>query len=127
MVLTIFENARVFDGKSEDCPDGMSVVVEDGSIREVSAGAIASVDARRIDVGGRTLMPGLIDLHVHAFASSTNLGLVEAAGQPYNTAHAARMMGHALDCGFTTMRDVGGGNYSLARAVEERVIRGPRF
>jgi imidazolonepropionase-like amidohydrolase len=127
MSLTIFENARVFDGASEDCPEGMSVVVEDGAIREVSDRAITSADARRIDVAGRTLMPGLIDVHVHAYASSTNLGLVEASGEAYNTAHAARMLGHALDCGFTTVRDCGGGNFSLARAAREGIIRAPRF
>ncbi|MDB5579294.1 MAG: amidohydrolase [Bradyrhizobium sp.] len=127
MTLTIFENARVFDGTLEECPEGVSVLVENGTIREVSDRTIASADARRIDVAGRTLMPGLIDLHIHAYASSTNLGLVESSGEAYNTAHAVRMMGHGLDCGFTTMRDVGGGNYSLARAVQEGIIRGPRF
>jgi imidazolonepropionase-like amidohydrolase len=105
----------------------MSVLVEGGAIREVSDRVITGTDARRIDVAGRTLMPGLIDLHMHAFASSTNLGLVELSGEAYNTAHAVRMLGHGLDCGFTTMRDVGGGNYSLARAIREGIIRGPRF
>jgi imidazolonepropionase-like amidohydrolase len=127
MTLVLFENARVFDGRSEACPDGMSVLVEDGTIREVSDRPIASGRARRIDVGGRTLMPGLIDLHVHAYASHMDVGAIEGFGEAYNTAHAARMMGHALDCGFTTLRDVGGGNRSLARAVEDGLIRGPRF
>src|SRR3546814_14985381 len=49
------------------------------------------------------------------------------AGDPYRTAHAARMLGHALDCGFTTVRDIGGGDWSLWRAIEDRLLRAPRF
>src|SRR3546814_14044058 len=40
---------------------------------------------------------------------------------------AARMLGHALDCGFTTVRDIGGGDWSLWRAIEDRLLRAPRF
>src|SRR3546814_19973976 len=70
---------------------------------------------RSIDVSGKTLMPGLIDLHIHAYASDINTQKVDLAGDPYRTAHAARMLGHALDCGFTTVRDIGGGDWSLDR------------
>lgn len=127
MTVTIFENARLFDGINADCPTGMSVAVEKGAIREVSDTAIAASDARRIDVGGRTLMPGLIDLHIHAYASDVNFQRVDAMGAAYRTAHAVRMLGHALDCGFTTVRDIGGGDWSLWRSIEEGLIRAPRF
>lgn len=127
MTVTIFENARLFDGVSADCPTGMSVAVEQGEIREVSDQAIAAADARRIDLGGRTLMPGLIDLHIHAYASDVDFQRVDAMGAPYRTAHAARMLGHALDCGFTTVRDIGGGDWSLWRSIEDGLIRAPRF
>jgi imidazolonepropionase-like amidohydrolase len=124
----LFTNARVFDGTNADCPSGMQLLVEDGTIREVSDKPIqATADARRIDVGGRTVMPGLIDAHIHAYASDVNVQKVDLAGDPYRTAHAVRMLGHALDCGFTTVRDIGGGDYSLWRAIEDRLIRAPRF
>jgi imidazolonepropionase-like amidohydrolase len=124
----LFTNARVFDGTNADCPSGMQLLVEDGTIREVSDKPIqATADARRIDVGGCTLMPGLIDAHIHAYASDVNVQKVDLAGDPYRTAHAVRMLGHALDCGFTTVRDIGGGDYSLWRAIEDRLIRAPRF
>ena len=126
-MITIFENARLFDGMAGDCPECVSVLVEGDTIREVSDRPIVASAQRRIDAGGRTLMPGLIDLHVHAYASHVNLQLVETAGQPYNTAHAARMLGHALDCGFTTVRDIGGGDWSLAAAIRDGLIRSPRF
>jgi imidazolonepropionase-like amidohydrolase len=123
----LFTNARVFDGVNEDCAEGMSVLVADGLIREVSARPIAAGDARVIDVGGRTLMPGLIDCHVHAFASDVSVQKIEAFGESYRTAHAVRMLGHALRCGFTTVRDIGGGNYGLARALADGLVAGPRY
>ena len=127
MTITILENARLFDGVGADCPTGMSVAVEKGMIREVSDKAITASDAHRIDLGGRTLMPGLIDLHIHAYASDVNFQRVDAMGPAHRTAHAVRMLGHALDCGFTTVRDIGGGDWSLWRSIEEGLIRGPRF
>ena len=105
----------------------MSVLVADGLIREVSDKPIAAKDARVIDVGGRTLMPGLIDAHMHAYASDVNVQRIEELGAPYRTAHAVRMLGHALDCGFTTVRDVGGGDYSLFKAIADGLVRAPRY
>ena len=127
MSAILFTNARVFDGKSEHCAENMSVLVEEGLIKEVSDRAFKAGNATVINVGGRTLMPGLIDAHIHAYASDVSFQKVDAAGEAYRTAHAARMLGHALDCGFTTVRDVGGGDYSLWRAIEDKLIRGPRF
>lgn len=127
MTDVILENARIFDGHSADCAEGMSVLVEGGVIREVSDRPIGAADARRIDVGGKTLMPGLIDLHIHAYFSDLNAKLVDSRDAPYRTAHAVKKLGHALDCGFTTVRDIGGGDYSLASAIEDKLIRGPRF
>ncbi|WP_411339481.1 amidohydrolase family protein [Sphingopyxis sp. J-6] len=127
MTIAILENARLFDGTNADCPTGVSVAIEGGTIKEVSERPIAADGARRIDVGGRTLMPGLIDLHIHAYISDVNIQRVDAMGPAHRTAHAVRMLGHALDCGFTTVRDIGGGDWSLWRSIEEGLIRAPRF
>jgi imidazolonepropionase-like amidohydrolase len=123
----LLKNARVFDGVNGECAEGMHVLVDAGTIREVSDRQIRTDNAHVIDVDGRTLMPGLIDAHVHAYASDVNVRKIDAAGQAYRTAHAARMLGFGLDCGFTTVRDIGGGDYSLWRAIEEGLIRAPRF
>jgi imidazolonepropionase-like amidohydrolase len=127
MPAMLLRNARVFDGVSAECPEGMEVLVESGVIREVSSQPLKAQDAQVIDVGGRTLMPGLIDAHIHAYGSDLNVQKIELAGDAYRTAYAARMLGHALDCGFTTVRDVGGGDWSLWRATEDKLIRAPRF
>lgn len=123
----LFTRARLFDGVNGDCPDGMSVRVADGRIQEVSAQPLAAGGARVVDLGGRTLMPGLIDAHVHAFGSDVVPQRIESLGEAYRTAHAVRMLGHALACGFTTVRDVGGGNYSLYRALADGLVAGPRY
>ena len=123
----MFTNARLFDGESADCPEGVQVLVEAGLIREVSDRPIKVSSAQVIDVGGRTLMPGLIDAHMHAYFSDVNWQKVDAAGEAYRTAYAVRKLGFMLDCGFTTVRDVGGGDYGLWRAIEDGLIRAPRF
>lgn len=124
----LFKNARVFDGSSADCAEGMWLRVADGLIQELSATPLPAAEGTRvIDAAGRTLMPGLIDCHVHAFASDVAVAKIDAMGEAYRTAHAVRMLGHALDCGFTTVRDVGGGNPSLWRALADGLVRGPRY
>lgn len=123
----VLENARLFDGVSGECPDGISVAIQGGRIREVSDHRIDFAGASRIDLRGRTLMPGLIDLHIHAYVSDINLQRVDQVGHAHRTAHAIRLLRHALDCGFTSVRDIGGGDWSLWRAIEEGLIRGPRF
>jgi len=124
--MLLFKNARVFDGHAADCAEGMSVVVEGDRIREVAKKATAK-NARVIDIKGRTLMPGLIDAHMHAYASDVNVFRIESVGQSYRAAHGVRMLSFALDCGFTTVRDVGGGDYSLATAIADGLVRAPRY
>jgi len=72
-------------------------------------------------------MPGLIDLHIHAYGADLNSQKRDLAGEPYRAAYAIKMLGHALDCGFTTVRDIGGGDWSLSKAIEDGLVRAPRF
>ena len=123
----LLTNARIFDGYSEECAERASVLIESGSICEVSDRPIKADKAQRIDVAGKTLMPGLIDLHIHAYFSDLNAKVVDGRDAPYRTAYAIKKLGHALDCGFTSVRDIGGGDYPLAAAIEDKLIRAPRF
>lgn len=127
MTQLILENARIFDGVSEECPEGMTVLVEDGTIREVSDRPIKSTEAQRVDVAGKTLMPGLIDMHVHSYFSDLDPRVLNDRDAPYRTAYAIKKLGHALDSGFTTVRDIGGGDYPLAAAIADGLIKAPRF
>src|SRR3546814_8478256 len=60
------------------------------------------------------------EMRISDWSSDVCSSDLDLAGDPYRTAHAARMLGHALDCGFTTVRDIGGGDWSL-RSEERRV------
>lgn len=72
-------------------------------------------------------MPGLIDCHVHVTAYTANFALLERTSPAYVTARAMHTLRHMLDRGFTTVRDAGGPDHGLVRAIEEGHIVGPRL
>ena len=103
------------------------MVVEDGTIREVVERPVSLPDATVVDIGGRTLMPGLIDCHVHVVATMLNLG--ENAAQPNAivTLKTVPILRGMLERGFTTVRDAGGADFGLSLAVESGIVPGPRL
>jgi len=123
----LFENCNLYDGIADETRPGMHVLVEGARIVEVSDRPIRGRDPRRIRVEGRTLMPGLIDNHVHITATVTNLGVL--TGQPASliTAGAARICYEMLMRGFTTVRDAAGADWGHAEAIETGLIAGPRL
>jgi imidazolonepropionase-like amidohydrolase len=123
---TTFVNARIFDGIQSDYLDDSVVIVEADRIVSVERNRSPSIEGDVVDVGGKTLMPGLIDAHCHVLGASVKVADLETQPLTYIASYAAKMLSHALDCGFTTVRDVGGGEAGIARAVEDRLIRGPR-
>jgi imidazolonepropionase-like amidohydrolase len=73
-------------------------------------------------------MPGLIDAHVHVYGASINLGRVTQAPSTYLAHFAARFLQASLQRGFTTLRDVGGGDVGIALAIKDGLLdRVPRF
>jgi imidazolonepropionase-like amidohydrolase len=125
MTAMLFHNARLFDGVTAH--ENASVLVEGERIREVSDRAISSASADRIDLRGRTLMPGLIDAHFHAYATELDLGKAEQTPRSLHALEAHILLENALQRGFTTVRDAAGGDYGLARATERGLIKGPRI
>jgi imidazolonepropionase-like amidohydrolase len=123
---TTFINARIFDGIHSDYLDESVVTVEGDRIVAVDRSPGPSIIGEVFDVRGRTLMPGLIDAHCHVLGASLKINEVETQPLTYVASYAAKMLGHALDCGFTAVRDVAGGDAGIARAVADRLIRGPR-
>jgi imidazolonepropionase-like amidohydrolase len=123
---TTFLNARIFDGVQSEYLGESVVVVEGDRIVAVDRTPGRSISGDVVDVGGKTLMPGLIDAHCHVLGASLKVTDVETQPLTYVASYASKMLGHALDCGFTTVRDVGGGDAGIARAVADRLIRGPR-
>lgn len=122
-----FENCGVFDGIGDAVHPGQHVLVADGKIAEISETAIGGAADVVIDATGKTLMPGLIDAHVHIAAATPNLAALEAMHPTYVAHWAAQNLSEMLDRGFTTVRDVGGGDAGTRRAQAEGMIRGSRI
>jgi imidazolonepropionase-like amidohydrolase len=127
MPQLLFRNARLFDPRQDELLDGASVLVEDDTVREVSTRPIQAPTAAVIDCGGRTLMPGLIDCHVHVFLSEVNIRHLEAVPLTLMTARGAARMRAMLDRGFTTVRDTGGADWGIRDAVAQGLLPGPRL
>jgi imidazolonepropionase-like amidohydrolase len=126
MASVLFTNARIVDGTAAERGDPVSVLVEGGTIREVAA-SISASGAEVIDLKGRTLMPGLIDAHVHVVAGLADLGRNAALPDSLVTVRALVIMREMLMRGFTTVRDVGGANFGLKLAVAEGHFPTPRL
>jgi len=124
---TLFANASVLDLERGRLLENHSVLVEGERIAELSPGEIRAPGARRIDVGGRTLMPGLIDAHVHATITSMNLAAMAQRPASLVALEAGRILEGMLQRGFTSVRDAGGADHGLAEAVERGLIEGPRI
>ena len=126
-MITVLTNATIFDGASAELIENGAVVIEGNRIREVTTRTVQFKEARVIDCGGRFLMPGLIDCHVHAYSPTFNLPVADHLPESLLTAYAVKWLRGALYRGFTSVRDAGGGNVGLALAIERGVIEGPRF
>lgn len=126
---TVLRNATIIDCTGADPRERMSLLVEDRLITKVapSKGMRTPRGAKGIDVGGRTVLPGLTDAHVHL--GSTDLGPEMMLSQPLAVwaMKVRRIIEDTLDAGFTTVRDAGGIDGGFAQAVAEGHIRGPRI
>lgn len=124
---TIFNNAAIFDGVSAELRGGQSVVVEDGRIVEVRAGSASVAADQVIDVAGRTLMPGLIDLHAHPCLADVVAPRAVTLRTEEVALYAAKILRQSLMRGFTTLRDAGGTDAIYRRLIEDGTIEGPRL
>ena len=129
----IVSAARMLDVRTGRMLDNVTVVVENGRIKEVMHGAgtgVVSVDMPRYDLGDMTLLPGLIDMHVHldsdpTYGGYTGLQFGDRFWSVLTVPHAQKtLMG-----GFTTVRNVGSSDWNdvgLRQAIDEGKIVGPR-
>ncbi|HND56409.1 MAG TPA: amidohydrolase family protein, partial [Pirellulaceae bacterium] len=125
--MYLFRNARVYDGRSKVARPGSDVLVEGNTIREVSSKPIRSAKAKVFDLKGRTLMPGLIDCHVHVVATMANLAKNATMPTSFTALKSVAVMGAMIQRGFTTVRDASGADYGLKLAVEEKLFHAPRL
>jgi imidazolonepropionase-like amidohydrolase len=127
MAAILFADGALLDGTSRSRRENHHVLVEDDRIKEVSDRPIKYAAAETIELRGRTLMPGLIDAHVHAIA--VDAALARLAEQPVTLValQAGRVLESMLMRGFTTVRDAGGADGGLAEAIAQGLVRGPRL
>ncbi|MGG6462187.1 amidohydrolase family protein [Solilutibacter silvestris] len=124
--------ARMIDVASGRVVDRPQVIVTDGRITAVGhQGDAVPADARRIDLGARTLLPGLIDMHVHLTSDPTISGYrgLEFTDNFWTVVGVANAK-KTVEAGFTTVRNVGSSNYddvALKQAIEHGYVPGPRI
>jgi imidazolonepropionase-like amidohydrolase len=123
----LFRNANILDAERGEYVPDRSILLEGDRILEIGGADVQDSDAHSLDLHGMTLMPGLIDAHVHVIAITADLTALTEWSPSYVTARAARVLVGMLRRGFTTVRDVGGADYGLAQAVEEGYLEGPRL
>jgi imidazolonepropionase-like amidohydrolase len=128
--ITVFQNVRVFDGKGGALSGPTNVQVRGNKIERISvdpAPTDAGTTALLIDGSGRTLMPGLIDMHWHTMlVRPTPVQLLTGDIGHLNLVAGAEATA-TLMRGFTTVRDVGGPAFGLKRAIDQGIVAGPRI
>jgi imidazolonepropionase-like amidohydrolase len=123
---TLFTNVRVFDGIGNQLHNH-DVLVSGNLIHSVGSNLQAPNDAMVVDGGGRTLMPGLMDAHVHLALVRRPNEILNDYDWMYVGALANEQSQEMLLRGFTTVRDIGGPTVGLHRAIEEGYVVGPRL
>lgn len=126
MTTLLLRSGKLLDVDTGEYAEG-DLLCADGRIVETGRGLRAPDGARTVELSGATVLPGLIDGHVHVTAATADLGALTTWSPSYATAHSARIMGGMLDRGFTTVRDASGADFGLADAQAEGLVRGPRL
>jgi imidazolonepropionase-like amidohydrolase len=124
---TVFRNVHVFDGVTDGLTDLVDVVVEENRIGSLAPAGVAADGAVEVGCGGRTLMPGLIDLHTHPLLN-VPWRMPGAQSLWVRGMTLAKTLEMYLEHGFTTIREAGGGcTADIARACDRGVVNGPRL
>lgn len=126
----LFSNVRVFDGNSGQLSEPVNVLIRGNKIQEINSKNISiSGNAVRIDGKGKTLMPGLIDVHVHLTFGA--LSKEEMMSPDFNMNTAMQKVSQSAEAtlmrGFTSVRDAGGPIFPLKTAIDRQQIKGPRI
>ncbi|MBN8508475.1 MAG: amidohydrolase family protein [Burkholderiales bacterium] len=124
----LIDHATVFDSAAGALRPNCRIVIEGDRIAAVTDEPIAVDDvASTIDAGGRVVLPGLIDAHVHVVASSHDLSSLALQPTSLVTAQSSTILRDMLHRGFTTVRDAAGADFGLREAVARGLFEGPRL
>ena len=123
----LLEDCLLFNGESDVTDERYHLIIDDGKIKEISTRPIRAPSAITLRLGGRFVMPGLIDAHYHAYGASLDIGAVDHTLPSLRALQARKHLEEALLRGFTTVRDAGGADMGLVLATQRGLIRGPRI
>jgi imidazolonepropionase-like amidohydrolase len=120
---TLFSGGAVFDGTGAAMADA-DLVVEDGRFVEIGAGLDGD---QRVDLSGKSVLPGLFDCHIHVVGSHLDVMKYLETPLSYLLIESAKNLEITLRRGITTVRDAGGADLGIKRAVQDGLINGPRM
>jgi imidazolonepropionase-like amidohydrolase len=123
----LFSGGRFLDPRRGELLDGIEVLIEGERVKEISDRPIKSAAATRVALAGRTLMPGLIDAHLHVFLNEVNIGALDAVPLTLLAINGSLALKASLMRGFTSVRDTAGGDFGIKSAVEQGLIEAPRL
>lgn len=121
----VIRSALVFDGRSPELSQA-DIRIESGEIAEVGR-SLPRAHVPELQAAGRVVSPGLVDAHFHAYAVSVHSELIEGVPLSYVALAAQHRLRATLGRGFTTVRDVAGGDAGLALAIERGHLVSPRY
>ncbi len=124
---TVFTHGSLFDGKSEHLKEGVNVVITDNKVTDIFTGDFSAEGFDQvIDITGKTIMPGLIDSHVHV-SQSAPIPVLAVMRNDEFAIRSARYAEEMLMRGFTTIRDAGGETVGLKTCIDNGMVKGPRI
>ena len=123
MGRTVFTGGQVFDTGTAGAASA-DVVIEGDRIVEVGSGLDGD---ESVDVSGRTILPGLFDCHTHVVLSDIDMWKLLQQPFSYRFYEAAKNLRATLDTGITSVRDAGGADLGIKKALQDGLIAGPRL
>jgi imidazolonepropionase-like amidohydrolase len=126
-MTTVIHAATLIDGTGRDPVRRATIVIEENRIVAAGANVEAPRDATVIDAAGMTVMPGMIDCHVHLASSAWSVQQRLLNPYSYTIATALANAKLTLDSGFTTVRDAGGTPRGVKMAIDQGMFPGPRL
>ncbi len=129
MGLQAIVGGRAIDGLGRDPIENSVVLIDDDRITHIGTKSTLQIprDAHVIDASGHTVMPGIIDCHVHGTYRSRDVRRHLLNSPTYNVLRSTQIIEETLACGVTTARDMGGADAGFRQAIEEGIIAGPRL
>ena len=130
MTQTLIHNGTLIDGNGGAPIPNAAVLIEGNQIKAAgpaSSVAVPAGDVTRIDAGGGTILPGLIDTHVHLTIQGINIARDMMTPFSMRFFNAVQYCRATLEAGITSVRDAGGADAGLKQALDSGVIEGPRI